>query len=123
MAEGLLRQIGGERFEVASAGASPSAVHPLAVEAMRERGIDISRHSSQSVEEYSDQAFDFVVTVCDRAAESCPVLPGEGQRLHAGFPDPAAADGSDAERLAAFREARAAIEAWLRDWISDLARE
>src|SRR5205814_442293 len=85
MAEGLLRHDGGERFEVTSAGTHPSRVNPLAIEAMREVGIDIADHWSKSADEFLDREFDFVITVCDRANESCPVFPGKAHRIHWGF--------------------------------------
>ena len=106
MAEGLLRDLAGERFEVASAGVSPAHVRPEAIEAMREIGIDISHHRSKSVDEFSDQEFDYVITVCDRANESCPIFPGGAKRIHWSFDDPSAASGNDEQRLAAFRKIR-----------------
>jgi arsenate reductase (thioredoxin) len=106
MAEGLLRHDSGPRFEVHSAGTHPSLVNPLAIEAMREIDIDISGHRSKSVEQFTGQAFDYVITVCDKANESCPVFPEITRRTHWGFPDPAEASGSDEERLQAFREVR-----------------
>ena len=106
MAEGLLRHYGGERFDVHSAGTRPSHVNPFAVEAMRELGIDISTHWSKSVDEFTGQAFDYVITVCDRASEECPVFPAETRRVHWGFEDPAAVEGLDAEKLAVFRRVR-----------------
>ena len=89
MAEGLLRHDGGERFEVHSAGTIASFVRPQAIEAMREIGVDISGHRSKSVDEFLGQEFDFVITVCDHANESCPVFPGKTKRIHWSFDDPA----------------------------------
>src|SRR3974390_1706606 len=106
MAEGLLRHDAGERFEVASAGTKPSYVRPEAVAVMREIGIDISAHRSKSVDEFAGQAFDYVVTVCDNARDSCPVFPRGTSRLHWSLEDPAAVQGSEVERLAAFRRIR-----------------
>ena len=106
MAEGWLRHLAGDRFEAASAGTHPTGVHPLAVEAMREVGIDLSGHRSKSAEEYAGQRFDYVVTVCDPAREACPLFPGAGAMLHWSFDDPAAATGTDRERLAVFRRVR-----------------
>ena len=114
MAEGLLRHDAGDRFEVASAGTLPSRVRPEAVAVMKEIGIDISGHRSKSVDEFADEAFDLVLTVCDHARETCPIYPGHGTRLHQGFEDPAIVDGSDAERLAAFRRVRDEIREYLR---------
>jgi arsenate reductase len=106
MAEGLLRAIAGDRVEVASAGVSPSNVRPEAIEVMREIGIDISRHRSKSVDEFSGEKFDYVITVCDNAREQCPIFPGEVQRIHWSFDDPAAAPGDEAARLSVFRRVR-----------------
>jgi arsenate reductase len=109
MAEGLLRAHGGDRFEVFSAGTVATQVRPEAIQVMREIGIDISGQSSKSLERYLDQRFDLVITVCDDAAESCPVFLGARQRLHWSFPDPSAVHGPDAIRLDAFRTVRDAI--------------
>ena len=106
MAEGLLRHYGGDRFDVHSAGTRPSTVNPLAVAAMRELGIDISSQWSKSVVTFAGQPFDYVITVCDRANEDCPIFPDGTRRIHWGFEDPAAAVGSDDERLAIFRRVR-----------------
>lgn len=106
MGEGLIRRFGGDRFEVSSAGTHPSHVNPFAIEAMREIGIDITGQRSKSVDEFRGHEFDFVITVCDNAAENCPVFPGATRRVHWPFEDPAAAAGSDADRLAAFRRVR-----------------
>jgi arsenate reductase len=112
MAEGLLRARGGDRFAVFSAGSAPSGtVHPGAIAAMAEIGLNIGGHRSKSMQEYLGQPFDYVLTVCDRAAEACPVFPGGGQRIHRDFPDPAAA--APADQPAVFREVRDAIDAWL----------
>lgn len=106
MAEGLIRHFGGGRLEVQSAGRRPTGMNPLAVEAMGEIGIDISRQWSKSVDEFRDQEFDYVITVCDNAAENCPVFPGKTRRVHWGFEDPAAIEGTKDERLEAFRRVR-----------------
>lgn len=122
MAEGWLRQIAGDRYDVFSAGTHPSAVNPVAIAAMRERGVDISAaagHWSKSLDEFRDQPFDYVVTVCDQAAEACPIFPGPAHRIHWSFADPAAVQGSDEERMQAFREARDGIEAQLREWVEE----
>lgn len=116
MAEGWLRAMAGERFEVQSAGTHPSVVNPLAVAAMRERGVDIRRHRSKSVTEFAGQRFDYVITVCDNARESCPVFPG-ARSIHWSFHDPAAAGGSDQEKLSVFRRVRDEIENQLRDFV------
>lgn len=106
MAEGLLRHDGGDRFEVSSAGTRPSHVRPEAIEAMRELGVDISGHRSKSVDEFAGREFDYVITVCDNANESCPVFPGKTERIHWSFEDPAAVEGDWETRLAAFRRIR-----------------
>jgi len=106
MAEGLLRHLAGDRFEVASAGVSPTRVRPEAITVMRESGIDISQHRSKSVDEFTDQEFDYVITVCDNANEQCPVFPGNTERIHWSFDDPAAASGDEQARLAVFRRVR-----------------
>jgi arsenate reductase len=118
MAEGLLRALAGEQLDVSSAGTKPSTVNPLAIAAMDERGIDIRSHRSKHVQEFLAEPFDYVITVCDNAAESCPVFPGPAQRIHWSFPDPAAAEGSETERFGAFRQVRDAIEAQLRTWLA-----
>ena len=114
MAEGLLRHLAGERFEVASAGVSPTHVRPEAITVMREIGIDISQQRSKSVDEFTDQEFDYVITVCDNANEQCPVFPGNTQRIHWSFGDPAAAAGDEHARLAVFRRVRDEILSQLR---------
>ncbi len=123
MAEGLLRELTGGRIDVMSAGTAPSQVNPLAIQAMRERGIDISHHRSKHLNEFLQQPFDVVITVCDAAAEQCPVFPGPTQRIHWSFPDPAAAKGTEAERLKAFRQVRDALEAQLRTWLERTPEE
>ena len=116
MAEGLLRRMGEDRFEVFSAGTHPGHVNPLAIEAMREIGIDINGHRSKSVDEFLGQEFDYVITVCDNANSNCPVFPGKTERLHWSFDDPAAAEGDESQRLAVFRRVRDEIESRLRDF-------
>jgi arsenate reductase len=107
MAEGLVNCYLGNEWRAYSAGTDPAGyVHPLAVQVMSELGIDISRQRSKSADEFREMQFDVVVTVCDNAAESCPVWLGNGHRTHIGFEDPAQAAGSDEERLAVFRQVR-----------------
>ena len=118
MAEGLLRHDGGGRFEVESAGVSPTSVRSEAVAAMRELGVDITSHRSKSVDEFTGQDFDYVITVCDNAREQCPVFPAGTRRVHWSFDDPAAADGDEAARLAVFRRVRDEIRARLRDFVA-----
>src|SRR5271154_5362706 len=116
MAEGLLRHDAGTRFLVESAGTKPGSVRREAIAAMRELGIDISGHRSKSVAEFDGQHFDYVITVCDSARESCPVFFGAAKRLHRDFDDPAALDGSEEERLALFRRVRGELRAWLAEF-------
>lgn len=119
MAEGLLREMAGEMFDVASAGVSPSNVRPEAIAAMREIGIDISGHRSKSVDEFSDQEFDYVITVCDNAREQCPVFPGRAKQIHWSFDDPAAAEGDELARRTVFRRVRDEINEHLRLFVAD----
>jgi arsenate reductase len=116
MAEGLLRHDAGERFDVESAGTKPGIVRPEAIAAMKELGIDISGHRSKHVDEFEGQKFDYVITVCDNAKESCPVFFGAAKRLHQNFDDPAALNGSEEERLALFRRVRSELRAYLADF-------
>jgi arsenate reductase len=113
MAEGLLRHDAGERFNVESAGTKPSSVRPEAIAAMKELGVDISGHRSKSVTEFDGQHFDYVITVCDSARETCPVFFSGAKRLHHDFDDPAAFNGSDEERLALFQRVRDELRAYL----------
>jgi arsenate reductase len=106
MAEAILGRIGGPAFDVHSAGTHPGTVNPLTIRALAEVGIDWSNARAKSVEEYLDEPFDYVITVCDQAREACPVFPGGRARLHWGFEDPAASRGTDDERLAVFRRVR-----------------
>ncbi|MEO8371226.1 MAG: arsenate reductase ArsC [Candidatus Solibacter sp.] len=118
MGEGLFRTKGGDGFEVFSAGTKPSSVRPEAIAVMKEIGIDISGHRSKSISEFSGVPMDYVVTVCDNARDSCPVFPAGTERIHWSFEDPAAVQGSEEERLAAFRRIRdqihACVEAFFR---------
>jgi arsenate reductase len=118
MAEGLLRSLAGDRFEVASAGTEATRVHPLAIRAMDEVGIDIRGHASKTLDRFLGEPWDYVVTVCDRAGEQCPVFPGPARRIHWSFEDPSAATGSEEERLATFRKVRDQIAARLRTWLA-----
>jgi arsenate reductase len=118
MAEGLLREMAGERFEVESAGVNPSSVRAEAIEAVGEIGIDISGHRSKPVDEFAGQEFDFIITVCDNAKESCPVFPGKAVRIHRMFEDPPAeSEGDYGSRLRIFRRVRDEIGEWLREFI------
>ena len=106
MAEGLLRHSGGDTFAVESAGIEPGFVRPEAIAAMREIGIDISGQRSKSIDEFARQQFDYVITVCDNAKQNCPIFPAATSRIHWSIEDPAAVDGAEQTRLAAFRAAR-----------------
>jgi len=118
MAEGLLRRLAGDHFDVFSAGSKPSIVNPLAIAAMDERGIDIRAQRSKHLNEYLAQPFDDVITVCDNAAETCPLFPSSARRIHWSFPDPAAFEGTEAERLGSFRQVRDDIETQLKAWLA-----
>ncbi len=115
MAEGWLDALGRGRFDVESAGTEATRVHPLAIRAMRECGIDISGHTSKTIDRFVDQAFDIVITVCDAAAESCPAFPHPGERRHWSFPDTSRVDGSEEERYGAFVAVRDAIRRRMED--------
>jgi len=117
MAEGLLRHLGGSRFEVFSAGTAPKPVHSLAVRAMQEVGIDISGQISKSLDLFLNDRFDAVVTVCDRAKESCPIFPGDAERIHWSFDDPAEAAGTEEERMKVFRRVRDEIRLKIEGFI------
>ncbi|MCA1605626.1 MAG: arsenate reductase ArsC [Acidobacteria bacterium] len=120
MAEGLLRHDAGDHFEVFSAGIEPSYVRPPAIKAMSELEIDISSQRSKSVEEFSSEEFDYVITVCDNANEHCPLFPGNTKRIHWSFEDPAAAAGDEAAQLEVFRRVRDQIRGRLSQWRSEL---
>ena len=121
MAEGLFRRETGESCEVFSAGTKPSQVRPEAIVAMSEIGIDISGHRSKSVDEFIGQEFDYVITVCDHAKELCPVFPGRTKHLHWSFNDPAAVQGSEEERKAAFRTIRDELHERIRFFLNETA--
>jgi arsenate reductase len=121
MAEGLLRHDAGRRFDVFSAGTKPSHVREEAIAVMRELGIDISGHRSKSIDEFAGQSFDYVLTVCDNAKESCLIFPGNTATIHHAFEDPAAFQGSDQDRLALFRRVRDQIRQYLRTDVEALS--
>ena len=120
MAEGLLRHDAGERFEVFSAGTKPGIVRPEAIAVMRELGIDLAGHRSKHVDEFIDQPFDYVLTVCDNAKESCPVFPGQTVTTHRNFEDPAALEGTEEERLNLFRRVRDEIREYLTTFPTEI---
>jgi arsenate reductase len=114
MAEGLLNGIHGERYDAYSAGIKKTAVNPFAVEAMRRIGIDISNHRSKKVEEFKGRMFDFVITVCDAARESCPFFQGK-KVIHKSFEDPSKAKGSHTQILSVFQRVRDEIKDWIEE--------
>jgi arsenate reductase len=120
MAEGFLRHLAGERFTVASAGTEQTEVRPEAVDAMRRHGIDISFHTSKTLDQFLDQPWDYVITVCDDANEACPVFPGATHRLHWSFPDPSAVLGP--ARQAAFDRTADAMHDRLQQWLESGTR-
>ncbi len=122
MAEGFLRHHAGDRFAVFSAGTKPSRVRPEAIAVMRELDIDISGSRSKSVDEFAGQPFDYVLTVCDNAKESCPIFPAGTVTIHRNFEDPAAVQGSEEQRLAAFRRVRDQMKPYLQDFPQDRAK-
>ena len=117
MAEGLLRDLAGDKFDVYSAGVNPTSVNSLAKKVMKEIGIDISGQQSKSVDEFLDKGFDYVITVCDNARQTCPFFPGNHELLHWNIEDPAATQGSDEERLMVFRKVRDQIRENIRQLI------
>ncbi len=119
MAEGYLRHLAGDRFEAASAGLEPSVVNPKAIQVMQEDSVDISSHASKDVEQFIGQKFDLIITVCDNARERCPFFPGQAERIHWSFQDPAAAKGSEAEILAVFRKVRDQIKNRIKTYIKN----
>jgi arsenate reductase len=117
MAEGFLRSMAGDRFEVASAGTEQTHVRPQAIAVMAEVGVDLGGHTSKTLDRFLHEPWDFVITVCDGANEACPVFPAAARRLHWSFPDPSRATGTEEEKLAAFRQVRDAIAARLAGWL------
>ncbi|MGH7264645.1 MAG: arsenate reductase ArsC [Candidatus Rokuibacteriota bacterium] len=120
MAEGFLRQLAGDRVDVASAGTEATGVHPLAIRAMDEVGIDLRSHTSKTLDAFRAQPWDYVITVCDSANERCPLFPAGAARLHWSFDDPSSVGGSEAERLATFRRVRDGIGLRIRQWWPEL---
>jgi len=120
IAEGLTNQLKGDVIAAHSAGTAPAGIHELTRAVLAEEGIDLSRHRSKHVDELSDKDFDYVVTLCGAAAENCPRFPGKAKVVHVPFEDPAAAAGSDAERLRAFRKTRDAIREYVVNLPVDL---
>lgn len=118
MAEGFLRALGSTDFEVFSAGTLPKGLHPLAVQVMAEHHLDISHQISKDVDEFVGQHFDFIITVCDRARDHCPTFPEDTVKIHWSYPDPAAVEGSEEQRLKAFRDVARELKERLRAWVA-----
>ena len=116
MAEALLRRYGGADFEVRSAGTDPQGVHPLTLRVLEECGVATDGLRSEPLEQYTGEDFDYIITVCDRARDNCPTFPGDAERIHWGFEDPAAASGDEAARLAVFRRVHTEIASRIRTW-------
>lgn len=119
MAEGFLRAVAGDRFEIASAGTEATRVHPLVIRAMEEVGISLTGHASKTLDRFLGQPWDYVITVCDNANERCPLFPGRTGRIHWSFADPSQSTGTEEERLRTFRRVRDEILARLRGWLAD----
>ncbi len=117
IAEAVLRRLGGADFEVMSAGTEPKGVNPFTLRVLADAGIDWSGARSKSVNEFIGQPFDYVITVCDRARQTCPVFPGSYDSLHWGLEDPAEVDGTDAERLAAFERTYLEVNQRIRPFV------
>ncbi|MFW5714590.1 MAG: arsenate reductase ArsC [Brevefilum sp.] len=118
MAEAWLRELGGDRFSVCSAGLEPHGVHPLTIRVMEETGYEMSDHRSKHLDEFVGEVeFDYLITVCGNADERCPVFPGMGTRLHWPFEDPAALEGPEEQKLAFFRRVRDQIKNKIQDWL------
>jgi len=117
MAEGLLRHLAGDRFEAHSAGTRPSGLADETVAVMREIAIDVSGQRSKHVDEYAEQAFDYVITVCDSARHACPAFPGDGERLHWDVEDPADTEVAGASRIEAFRKARDTLQGYVDEFV------
>jgi arsenate reductase len=123
MAEGWLRSQFGDRYEVASAGTEATGLRPLAIRAMAEAGVDISHQTSKTLDRFLQQPWDYVITVCDDANETCPYFPSGKRRLHWSFPDPSKASGREDEQLAIYRQVRDAIRGRIVELVRADARE
>jgi arsenate reductase len=121
MGEALLRKMAGNHFEVHSAGLEPTVIHPMTVKVLEEIGIDASKQYAKPLTTYlGNTHFSYLITVCSKAEERCPIFPGMGQRIHWPFDDPAAFEGSDEEKLAFFRSVRDQIQARIKQWLAEL---
>ena len=121
MAEGLLKHICQDKYDVYSAGTHPSTVRPEAIKAVAELGLDISNNRSKSTDEFADQEIDFVLTVCDNAQENCPYFPATTKLVHHAFEDPAGVEGDEETRLNAFRKVRDKINSYLPEFLREIA--
>ena len=118
LAEGIMRHLRGDEFEVFSAGTEPKGVHPKTIEVLQEIGIDASAQKSKHIDELPTKEFDYIITLCDSASQNCPIFFGEGIKMHHGFDDPAAATGSDQDVLASFRKVRDQIKTFILNFKS-----
>ena len=119
IAEGYLRHFAGEKAEIYSAGIETHGVNPRAISIMKEDGIDISKHTSNNIDEYLDIDFDFVITVCDNAKEHCPIFPTKAKKFHHNFPDPSKSKGTEEEVLEEFRQVRQMIKSYSQQFVND----
>lgn len=118
IAEALLRSYGGSDFDVHSAGTDPRELHPMAIEVMRNAGIDISRQASKHLDQYLGEHFDYIITVCDRARDNCPTFPGDAERIHWSFDDPAIDMDDEAAQLRLFKRVSHEISERIRNWVA-----
>ena len=123
IAEGYLRYFAGDKATIYSAGIETHGVNPKAIQVMAEDGIDISKHTSNNVDEYIDIPFDYVITVCDNAKENCPYFPTKAKKFHNNFPDPAKAQGSPDEVMNEFRTVRDMIKEWSADFVAEYLKD
>jgi arsenate reductase len=121
IADGYLKKFGGEHFHVYSAGVETHGVNPMAIQTMAEDGVDISQHTSNNVNEYSDIPFDIILTVCDNAKERCPYFPSKAIRIHHNFEDPAKAKGTEEEVKLAFAQVRNEIQEYIKAFVEEYA--
>ena len=119
LAEGYLRKFAGDKANIYSAGIETHGVNPKAIATMKEDGIDISKHTSNHVDEYADIDFDYIITVCDNAKEACPVFPSKAKKFHFNFPDPAKATGTEEEIMAQFRAVREMIKDYTQNFVKE----
>ncbi len=123
MAEHVLRKLGGDHFQACSAGTQPGKVHPMTIRTLDEMHIDASNARSKCLNEFLDQYFDYIITVCNRARDACPTFPGDSKRIHWGFDDPAAIEGDDELKIQTFRRTGAEIVSRIRSWVAAVDKE